>query len=71
MADAASGCMMPGTALKEGANVAAHVYQQVHPRGRQRNLPGGMRGPSLPSIFQINDVDCWISRSGYTLTNIL
>ena len=35
--------------------------------GRQRNLPGGMRGPALPSISKVATVDCWISRSGYTL----
>ena len=46
MADAASGCMMPGTTLQEGANVAAHIYQQVPMGGRQQKLPGGAWGPS-------------------------
>ena len=43
--DAASGCMMPETALQEGANAAAYVYQQVPQGGRQRKLPGSAWGP--------------------------
>jgi hypothetical protein len=59
-----------GNCLTGGrANVAAHIYQQVPQGGRPRNLPGGMRGPFLPSISKVATVDCWISRSGYTLSS--
>ena len=67
MADAASGCMMPGTALQEGANVAAHIYQQVPQGGRQRKLPGGAWGPSPIGNARVLGVGFFFGEFEHTL----